>query len=148
MQVWSDVDIGRSRVVRHSIGEVQLLKFFLPEAVSQPELTAVLQRVIFECIESGLRGALVLDYDRPAMSHAELKAAMASMDFTRCPPNFRLAIVAVRKPSYEAYRYALETLKLSAHAALFWDELEAMHWLRQQFPDAESERQAAGRQTQ
>lgn len=128
------MDIGRSRVVQHSIGKVQLLKFFLPEAVSQPELTAVLQRVILECVEKGLRGALVLDYDRPAMSHAELKAAMAGMDFTRCPTNFRLALVAFRKPAYEAYRYALETLKLSPHARLFWDELEAMHWLRQQFP--------------
>lgn len=129
------MDIGRARVVRHSIGEVQLLKFLLPEAVSQPELTAVLQRVIFECVERGLRGALVLDYDRPAMSQAELKAAVASMDFTRCPPNFRLALVAFRKPAYEAYRYALETLKLSPQATLFWDELEAMHWLRLQFPD-------------
>jgi hypothetical protein len=142
------VDIGRSRVVRHSIGEVQLLKFFLPEGVSQAELTAVLQRVIFECIESGLRGALVLDYDRPAMTHAELKAAMAGMDFTRCPPNFRLAVVAVRKSAYEAYRYALETLKLSAHAALFWDELEAMHWLRLQFPDAANEREAEGQRNE
>jgi hypothetical protein len=136
------VDIGRSRVVQHSIGEVQLLKFFLPEAVSQPELTAVLQRVILECVEKGLRGALVLDYDRPAMSHAELKTAMAGMDLTRCPPNFRLALVAFRKSAYEAYRYALETLKLSPHAKLFWDELEAMHWLRQQFPEAGSERPA------
>jgi hypothetical protein len=136
LQACPDVDIGRSRVVRHSIGEVQLLKFFLPEAVSQPELTSVLQRVILECVEKGLRGALVLDYDRPAMTHAELKAAMAGMDFTRCPQNFRLALVAVRKPAYEAYRYALETLKLSLHAKLFWDELEAMHWLRQQFPEA------------
>jgi hypothetical protein len=127
---------------------VQLLKFFLPEGVSQAELTAVLQRVIFECIESGLRGALVLDYDRPAMTHAELKAAMAGMDFTRCPPNFRLAVVAVRKSAYEAYRYALETLKLSAHAALFWDELEAMHWLRLQFPDAANEREAEGQRNE
>ncbi|HYN13416.1 MAG TPA: hypothetical protein VET51_12320 [Burkholderiales bacterium] len=130
------MDIGRARVVRHSIGEVQLLKFFLPEAVSQPELAAVLQRVILECVEKGLRGALVLDYDRPAMSQVELKAAVASMDFTRCPPNFRLAVVAFRKPAYEAYRYALETLKLSPQARLFWDELEAMHWLRLQFPES------------
>ena len=85
-------DIGRARVVRPSIGEVQLLKFFLPKAVSQPELTAVLQRVIVECVERDLRGALVLDYDRPAMSHAELKAAVAGMDLTRCPTNFRLAL--------------------------------------------------------
>jgi hypothetical protein len=128
--------------VRHSIGEVQLLKFFLPEAVSQPELTAVLERVIFECVESGVRGALLLDHGRPAMSQAELKAAVAAMDFTRCPPNFRLALVASRKAAYDAYRYAFTTLKLSPHAELFWDELEAMHWLRQQFPDTGNERPA------
>ncbi len=130
--------------MRHSIGEVQLLKFFLPVAVMQAELRAVLERVIFECVESGVRGALLLDHDRPAMSQAELKAAVAALDCTHCPANFRLALVASRKAAYDAYRYAFTTLKLSPHAQLFWDELEAMHWLRLQFPDSGDEHQEAG----
>jgi hypothetical protein len=125
----------RVRIVRHSIGTVQFMKFLLPPAATAGELTAVFQCMAVDCLERGLRGALLVDNDRPAIAEAELKSAVAVLDLSKCPANFRLAVVAFRKPAYRAYLTALANLPRSAvHTALFWDELDAMAWLRQQFP--------------
>lgn len=126
----------RVRIVRHSIGTVQFMKFLLPPAATAAEVTAVFQCMALDCLERGLRGALLVDNDRPAAAEAELKAAAAVLDLSQCPPNFRLAVVAFRRPTYRAYLTALANLPRSAlHTALFWDELDAMAWLRQQFPE-------------
>jgi hypothetical protein len=110
----------RVRIVRHSIGPVQFMKFLLPASVTPAEVTAVFQCMALDCLERGMRGALLVDNDRPAMGEAD----------------FRLAVVAFRKPAYRAYLTALASLPRSAlHTALFWDELDAMAWLRQQFPE-------------
>lgn len=138
------MNLGRVHLLRHSIGNVQLLKILLPPAASAQEIAAVFQCLARECLESGLRGALLVDNDRPAIGEAELKSAVAVMDLSQFPPNFRLAVVAFRKPAYRAYLTALATLPRStAHTRLFWDELDAMHWLRQQFPPAPRVGQAA-----
>ena len=129
------MDLGRAHLLRHSIGNVQLLKILLPPAATAEEIAAVFRCMGRECLESGLRGALLIDNDRPAIGEAELKAAVGVMDLSQCPPNFRLAVVAFRKPAYRVSLTALATLPRSAaHTRLFWDELDAMHWLRQQFP--------------
>ena len=126
----------RVRIVRHSIGPVQFMKFLLPAGATAAEVTAVFQCVAIDCLERGLRGALLVDNDRPVIGEADLKAAVAVLDLSQCPANFRLAVVAFRKPTYRAYLTALATLPRSAlHTALFWDELDAMSWLRQQFPE-------------
>jgi hypothetical protein len=126
----------RVRIVRHSIGPVQFMKFLLPASVTPAEVTAVFQCMAVDCLERGMRGALLVDNDRPAMGEADLKAAVSVLDLSRCPVNFRLAVVAFRKPAYRAYLTALASLPRSAlHTALFWDELDAMAWLRQQFPE-------------
>jgi hypothetical protein len=125
----------RVRVLRHSLGTVQFMKFLLPPAATAQEIRAVFERVAMECLERGLRGALLVDNDRPAANEPELKAAVAVLDLPHCPPNFRLALVAFRKPAYRAYLSALATLPAGAkHTGLFWDELDAMQWLREQFP--------------
>ena len=126
----------RVRVVRHSMGPVEFMKFVLPPSATAAEVSAVFQRMATECLERGLRGALLVDDDRPAMGETDLKAAVAVLDLSQCPANFRLAVVAFRKPAYRAYLTALANLPRSAlHTALFWDELDAMSWLRQQFPE-------------
>ena len=126
----------RVRIVRHSLGPVQFMKFLLPPSATAAEVTAVFQCMAVDCLERGLRGALLVDNDRPAMGEADLKAAVAVLDLAQCPPNFKLAVVAFRKPTYRAYLTALANLPRSAlHTALFWDEVEAMAWLRQQFPE-------------
>jgi hypothetical protein len=126
----------RVRIVRHSMGPVQFMKFVLPPSATAAEVSAVFQCVAIECLERGLRGALLVDDDRPAMGEADLKSAVAVLDLSQCPANFRLAVVAFRKPAYRAYLTALANLPRSAlHTALFWDELDAMSWLRQQFPE-------------
>jgi len=126
----------RVRIVRHSMGPVQFMKFVLPPSATAAEVGAVFQCLAIECLERGLRGALLVDDDRPSAGEADLKAAVAVLDLAQCPPNFRLAVVAFRKPAYRAYLTALANLPRSAlHTALFWDELDAMSWLRQQFPE-------------
>ena len=126
----------RVRIVRHSMGPVQFMKFVLPPSATAAEVSAVFQCMAIECLERGLRGALLVDDDRPAAGEADLKTAVAVLDLSQCPPNFRLAVVAFRKPAYRAYLTALANLPRSAlHTALFWDELDAMSWLRQQFPE-------------
>ena len=133
------MSLGRAQIVRHSIGNVQLLKVLLPPAAIPAEIAAVFQCLARECLESGIRGALLVDSDRPAMGEAELKSAVGVIDLSQCPPNFRLAVVAFRKPAYRAYLTALATLPGSAaHTRLFWDELEAMQWLREQFPEPDA----------
>jgi hypothetical protein len=131
------MNLGRAQIVRHSIGNVQLLKVLLPPAAGSEEIAGVFRCLARECLESGVRGALLVDNDRPAIGEAELKSAVAVIDLSQCPPNFRLAVVAFRKPAYRAYLTALATLPGSAaHARLFWDELDAMQWLREQFPES------------
>ena len=126
----------RVRIVRHSMGTVQFMKFLLPAGATAGEIKAVFQCMAVDCLERGLRGALLVDNDRPAVGEVELKGAVAVLDLSQCPANFRLAVVAFRKPTYRAYLTALANLPRSAmHTALFWDELDAMAWLRQQVPE-------------
>lgn len=126
----------RVRIVRHSMGTVQFMKFLLPPAATAGEIKAVFQCMAVDCLERGLRGALLVDNDRPAAGETELKGAVAVLDLSQCPTNFRLAVVAFRKPTYRVYLTALANLPRSAlHTALFWDELDAMAWLHQQFPE-------------
>jgi hypothetical protein len=127
----------RVRILRHSIGQVRLMKFLLPPGVTPDELHWVFQRIADECVSRGLRGALLVDEDRPAATTAAMKAAVASMDLNAAPPNFRLAVVAFRKPAWEAYRYALAVLNNAAgRTKVFWDELDALQWLQEQFQPA------------
>jgi hypothetical protein len=131
------VHLGRVRVLRHSIGDVQLIKFILPPGATAEEVAEVFRRASEHCVEHGLRGAFILDRDRPVASDAEVKSAVGALDLDRVPENFRVAVVALRKPAYSAYRYGLATLKNgSAYTRLFWDELDALDWLRGQFPNS------------
>jgi hypothetical protein len=128
------VHLGRVRVLRHSIGNVQLMKFILPPGATAEEVAEVFRRASDHCIEHGLRGAFILDDDRPAATDAEVKSAVSALNLEAVPENFRVAVVAFRKPTYTAYRYGLATLKNGgAHTKLFWDELDALAWLRGQF---------------
>ena len=127
----------RVRVLQHSIGQVRLVKFIMPPAATRAEIAGVFRRMADDCVERGMRGALVIDEDRPAASQADVKAAVSLLDLSTVPENFRLAVVAFRKPAYDAYRYALATLADSpGRAELFWNELDAVQWLRSQFSQA------------
>lgn len=125
----------RVRVVRHSIGQTRLMKFLLPPQATADELQLIFQRVAHECVAQGLRGALLVDQDRPLATQAQLKAAAAALDLEAAPPNFRLAVAAFRKSAWDAYRYALAVPgNASGRTKVFWNELDALQWLREQFP--------------
>jgi hypothetical protein len=125
----------RTRTLRHSIGPVQLMKFVLAADATDAEVSQVFQNLASQCLNHGLRGALVVVEERPDVSQAQLKTAVRILDLNACPRNFRLAVVAFRKPAYDAFRYALGALGNPELHRLFWDEVEAMEWLHSQFPE-------------
>ena len=99
------------------------MKFLLPPAATADELHWIFQRMAHECVSRSLRGALLVDQDRPAATPAQLKAVAAAQNLDVAPPNFRLALTAFRKPAWDAYRYALAVPgNPLARTKVFWNE--------------------------
>ena len=126
---------ARMRMREHSIGRVRMMKFELSPGATVREVMEVFGRVVSDCIQGGLRATLVVTQDRPAMTPAELKSAVSVLDLGACPSNFRLAVVAFREPAYQAYLYALGPAAKRDQRRVFCHEIDAMEWLRAQFPD-------------